>query len=142
MGKNSFPEPPREGIVYGDITSYLLYIGVIIAFIGLIIYLVSPGDLDKALLLHYLWQGSDTNTVWQDVGGISQPPTWYSCLGKLSKGDMLAMLGISISCFGAVLGMWGVVIQMVRNRRKLYLAFALIIAVVLTLSALGLVNLG
>jgi hypothetical protein len=142
MEKDKIPAPPREGIVYGEIAHWLLLIGVIIAIVGLVIYIASPGYINKAALLSYLWQGSDCQTIWQEVGGVSQPPAWYSCLSMLGKGDMLATLGIAVACLAAVFGMWGVSFRMLRSKGKLYLVFALIIAVVLTLSALGLINLG
>jgi magnesium-transporting ATPase (P-type) len=142
MEKEKVPAPPREGIVYGEIAYWLLVTGVIIAISGLIVYITSQGYIDKASLLNYLWRGVDCHTIWKDLGGVSQPPAWYSSLGMLSKGDMLAMLGIAVSCLAAVLGMWGTAFQMVRSKGKLYLFFALIIAVVLTFSALGLITMG
>lgn len=136
------PTPPREGIVYGEVTYWLLLIGVMIAIVGLIIYIASPGYVDKKYLLDQLWMGYDCQTIWAGATGTGQPAHWYSCLGMLSKGDMLATLGIATSCLGAVFGMWGVFFQMVRSKGKLYLIFALIIAIVLTLSASGLISMG
>lgn len=139
MEKDKVPVPPREGIVYGEVTHWLLLIGVIIATVGLVIYLASSqGYINKAFLIDYLWQGCDCHTIWQEVSGVSTPPSWYSCLGMLSKGDMLATLGIAVACLAAVFGMWGAVFQLVRRKGKLYFIFALIIALVLTLSVLGL----
>jgi hypothetical protein len=142
MEKNNLPQPLREGIVYGEIAYWLLLIGAIIALVGLVIYIASPGYIDKAVLLGYLWQGRDCHSIWGELGGVTRPLPWYSCLGMLSKGDMLATLGIATSCSAAVFGMWGAAFQLARSRRKLYFIFALIIALVLTLSALGLVTLG
>ncbi len=141
MEKDKFPTPPREGIVYGEIAYWILLAGLIIAISGLIIYMTSQGYADKASLLGHLWQGCDCQTIWQMAAGVSRPPPWYSCLGMLSKGDMLATLGIAVACLAAVFGTWGAAFQMVRSRAKLYLIFALIIAVVLTFSALGLITL-
>ena len=59
----------------------------------------------------------------------------------LSKPDAIAMLGIAIGCLAAMFGMWGAFFQMLRRGRKLYLIFALVIAVILTLSALGIISL-
>jgi hypothetical protein len=142
MEKDNFPKPPPEGIVYGEVAYWFLVAGVLIAIIGLIIYLASPGYIDKVGLLNYLWQGCDCGTIWSRLSASARPLPWYSNLGLLVKGDRLAMLGIAIACFAAVFGMWGAALQMVRSKKKLYLIFAIIIAVVLTLSALGLISLG
>jgi uncharacterized membrane protein len=63
---------------------------------------------------------------------------WY--LGKLGYGDAIAMLGIAVSCFAAVIGMWGATFAMFRDKEKLYAAFALIVALLLTLCALGIIS--
>jgi hypothetical protein len=142
MEKDNSPKPPREGIVYGEIAYWFLVAGVLIAIVGLIIYLASPGYIDKTGLLDYLWQGCDCQTIWADLSAASHALPWYSSLGLLVNGDRLAMLGIAVACFAAVFGMWGAAFQMARSKSKLYLIFALIIAAVLTLSALGLISLG
>jgi hypothetical protein len=140
MEKEKIPQPPREGIVYGEIAYWVLLVGVFIAVIGLLIYMMTPGYVDKKILLDNLWQGAKCNTIWEVAGGVSQPPAWYDSLGMLAKGDMLAVLGIAIACLAAMLGMWGATVQLVRSRVKLYIIFAFIIAVVLTLSASGLIT--
>ena len=53
----------------------------------------------------------------------------------------IMLIGIAITCFAAVFGMWVTAFQMVRSKRKLYFIFSLIIAIVLTLSASGLITL-
>lgn len=131
--------PPREGIVYARIVSWILVVGVIISLVGLIIYIPTGGEVNTVSLLDYLWQGCDCHTIWSELaGGIS--PLSFS-LGTLSHGDGLAMLGITISCLAAVIGMWGLSFQMMRRKGRLYLVFAVIISIVLTLSVLGLINL-
>ena len=141
MEKNETPRPPREGIVYGEIAYWLLIIGVIIAIVGSVIYMATQGYVDKTCLLDRLWQGDDIHTIWGECAGVSGTPQGHWYLGMLSQPDGIAMLGIAISCLAAVFGMWGVAFQMVRSRGRLYLVFALLIAVVLTLSALGILSL-
>jgi hypothetical protein len=142
MEKDNFPKPPLEGIAYGEIAYWFLVAGVMIAFIGLVVYLASPGYIDKPSLMNYLWQGCDCQTIWTQLSVTAHPLPWYSSLEILGKGDRLATVGIAITCFAAVFGMWGASFQIVRSKSKLYLVFALIIAMVLTLSALGLIKLG
>jgi hypothetical protein len=141
MEEEKIPAPPREGFVYGEIAYWFLVAGVVVAIIGLGIYLGSPGYIDKSSLLYYLWSGCSCQSIWQDIGGSGQVVSWYSSIKMLTRGDMLATVGIAIACLAAVFGMWGTAFQLVRSKRKLFLVFALIIAAVLTLSALGIINL-
>jgi hypothetical protein len=142
MNKNDIPEVPREGIIYGEITYWMLLVGMAISIIGLVIYIVSPsaGFVDKTFLLDYLWQGYESHTIYEELAGVSQIPPWYAAIGMLSKGDMIAMLGVAICGVAATFGIFGMIFQLRRSKQRLFLVFALIIAVVLTLSTLGLVS--
>jgi hypothetical protein len=62
-------------------------------------------------------------------------------LDLLSNGDVIAMVGVAIICGAAVVGMWGAFVGTVRSRERLYAVLALIIAVILTLSAIGVITL-
>lgn len=135
------PQPPLAGIVYGEIAYWVLLIGMVIAIVGLGIYLVSDGYVKQDCLLDKLWDGETAETIWQSCAGVEETPHGHWYLDKLSKADALAMGGIALGCLAAVVGMWGASLAMFRSREKLYVLFALIIAVVLTLSALGIIAL-
>ena len=141
MEQDKAPRPPREGIIYGEIAYWTLLLGVMIAVVGSAIYMTTQGYVDKSCLLGHLWQGADIHTIWGECAGVSEPPHGHWYLGMLSKPDGIAMLGIAISCLAAVFGMWGAVFQMVRSKGRLYLILALIIAVIITFSALGILSL-
>lgn len=132
--------PPREGIVYGEIAHWFLFVGMAISVVGLVVYIAAPGYVQKIPLLQGLWQGCDCQMLWSQAAGVTGTINgrWY--LDVLPQPDAIAMVGIAISCLAAVIGMWGAVFQMVRSKGRLYLAFALVIAVVLTLSATGVVK--
>lgn len=134
-------KPSLPGIIYGEIVFWIMILSLAISIPGFIIYLGSGGLLDSANVLEHLWQGSDSLTIWKEVGNMNQPLPWYSSIGLLSKGDMLAMLGISITGIAAVIGMWGVVLGTLRSKSGIFMLFALIIAIALTLSAIGLLKL-
>lgn len=137
MEQSKAPRPPLVGIIYGEIAYWLLVIGMIIALVGLVIYMTSGGYLDKASLLDHLWKGDNVHTIWEKCGGagINYEGHWY--LRMLSQGDAIAMLGLSVTCFAAVAGMWGAFFGLLRGKGGIFILFALIVAVVLTLSALG-----
>ena len=134
------PKPPVAAIIYGEITYWLAIAGVIIAMAGIIIYLALGGYLDKASITRDLWRGDTVRTIWKDSAGVTAVPSGFWYLGRLTKGDCLAMLGIAVACVAAVVGMWGAVFGLLRSKGGIYIIFALIIAAILTLSASGIIT--
>jgi hypothetical protein len=134
-------KPLLAGIIYGETVFWVMLIGMAIALVGLIIYLMTGGYFNSVSLLSYLWQGSDSLTIWKQVGNVSQPLPWYSCLGMLGKGDMLAVLGLVCTGVAAVFGVWGAFFGMLRSRNRIYTIFAFTIGVILTLAATGILRL-
>jgi hypothetical protein len=140
-GKESIPKPMIAGLIYGEIAYWMVLASMAIVIAGFLIYLVSGGGrLDSTAVLNGLWQGNSCQTIWQEVGGLSDPPSWYWCFGCLSQGDGLAMLGIAVTCVTGVVGAWGATLGMVRSKGGIFIVFGLIIGVILTLSALGVVT--
>ena len=141
MGKDKAPKPPTAGIIYGEITYWLLIVGTIVAIVGIAIYMMSGGYVNQTCLLNHLWGGADVSTIWKECAGAVKLPEGHWYLGMLSQGDGIAMLGIAISCLAAVFGIWGAFIGLLRSRERVYIILALMIAVILTLSALGVITL-
>jgi hypothetical protein len=134
------PKPPVAGIIYGDVAYWLAISGMVIAIIGSVMYLVSGGYFNESSLLADLWRGDAVQTIWKECVGVNSVPhgAWY--LGRLAQGDCLAMLGIAVACAAGVIGMWGAVFGLLRSKGGIYIVFALVVAVILTLSALGIVS--
>jgi hypothetical protein len=151
--KDEHPKPPIAGVIYGRICYWLVIIGIIVSMVGMVIYFVSDGYFDQDCLLDSLWDGHEVEEIWEgncttevagdghagDEAHISPHGHWY--LKMLSHGDGIAMLGIAICCFAAVIGMWGATIGTIRSGERLYALFALIVAVIMTLSAIGIIQL-
>ena len=140
MKKDTVPKPPAAGIIYGEIAYWLVLLGVVIAIVGLAIYMVTDGFVNKEAMLGSLWDGADVNAVWEQSSGVNEAPQGHWYLRFLS-GDAVAMVGIAIASLAAVIGMWGAFFGMVRSKGGIYIFFALTVAVVLTLSALGIISL-
>lgn len=133
------PKPPLAGIIYGEFAYWIVLAGMIIAIIGAGMYFSGAGYVDKQCTLDSLWAGSDAATIWEECANTETPHGhWY--INKLSFGDGIAMAGIALSCLAAVFGMWGAFIGMVREKGGIYIAFSLVVALILTASALGLVK--
>lgn len=141
--KNEHPKPPVAGVIYGNICYWIVLVGILVAIVGMVMYFASDGYFDKEILLDGLWGGEVIEGIWADAAGVEDVPHghWYLSTSLLSNGDVVAMLGIAICCVAAVVGMWGALVGTVRSRERLYAVLALIIAVILTLSAVGIIYL-
>jgi hypothetical protein len=140
MEKDKAPKPPTAGIIYGNIAYRLAIIGMIIAMVGIIIYLASGGYLNESALLKDLWRGDTVRSLWVECAGATRIPHGYWFLGRLAQGDCLAMLGIAVACIAGVVGVWGAVFGLLRSKGGIFIIFALVVAVILTLSALGILS--
>lgn len=134
------PKPPIAGIIYGEIAYWVVIAGMVIAIAGTAIYMTGTGFVDKDCILEELWAGAPADEVWEKCAGVETPHGhWY--LTKLGMGDGIAMAGIALGCLAAVIGMWGAFFGMLRDKGGIYIAFALVVAIILTLSAAGLIAL-
>ena len=140
MKKNEAPKPPSAGVVYGEIAYWLAITGVIIALIGSVMYFIAEGYFEACMLDH-LWQGDDAHIIWEECAGVAEVPHGYWYLDVLLHGDAVAMLGIAVACTAAAFGVWGATLAMLYKRERLYTIFALVVAAILTLSALGILSL-
>jgi hypothetical protein len=139
--RESAPKPPVAGVIYGRICYWLVMIGILISVIGMIMYFTSGGYFEQQCLLDKLWDGTEVETIWHECAGVESIPGGHWYLSALSHGDVVAMLGIAIIAFAAVVGMWGAFVATARSRDKLYSLFALIAAAILTASAIGVISL-
>jgi len=142
------PRVPVAGIVYSQITYWLVLLGMIITLVGTILCMASDGSPSNSYLVDLLWKGYDSQTIWEKYASLDEYRHGHWYLRLLPEADGIAMLGIAICCVAAVLGMWGASIAMLRSRERiqvslnrLYFVFALVATVVLTLSALGIIAL-
>lgn len=142
------PRVPVAGIVYGQIVYWLVSLGILVALAGSIICVISTGSPNTASILGGLWNGDNIHILWEKCAGLDEPLHGYWYLFLVSWGDRTAMLGIVISCMASVFGMWGASIKMLFNpkhtrdpMKRLYFLLAVIVAIVLTLSALGMISL-
>ncbi|MFO7967041.1 MAG: DUF1634 domain-containing protein [Archaeoglobaceae archaeon] len=152
MKEEDRPKPPIPGIIYGEAAYWIIIVGTVIAVVGLALYLVAPSDdviVEKGCFLENLWAGCesetgtavgcDASTIWERCSGRDMPHGhWY--VDYLGNGDGLAMAGIAIGCLAAVVGMWGAFIGMIRRKEVVYIILSLVIAIILTASAAGLLS--
>lgn len=142
------PDVPVAGIVYGHIAYWLVLVGICVALVGSIFCMISTGNPDSSSILGGLWNGDNIHVLWDRCAGIDEFQNNYWYLSLLSLGDRIAMIGIVISCVASVFGMWGASATMLVNSkhsripmRRLFIVFAIVVAAILTLSALGIISL-
>lgn len=144
MAENTqeYPKPRLSGIVYGEFAYWLTLAGMVVAIIGMVMYMFKMNQFfDAQKLMAALWEGKDTHSIWKLASGSEvQYGHWY--LKNLATSDGLAMLGIGICCVAGVFGIWGSVVAMIVKKEKpyIFLVFALIIAIILLCSAAGLIS--
>ncbi|MDQ7031703.1 MAG: hypothetical protein Q9M37_03155 [Desulfonauticus sp.] len=146
--KQERPKPPISGIIYGEFAFWIAIIGCTIATIGIMWYIFgSHHVMDPQIFLTHLLRGDTVDQIWKaTTGDKSQYGYWF--LNKLSYSDGLALAGVAISCWAAVIGTWGAFVGMLvspeeksRKMYYLYLIFILVMAIILTLCAMGVIRL-
>ena len=103
-------------------------------------YFTSDGCVDREVLWQGIWDGAEKDVLWENNCTGEEVPEGHWYFGQLGNGDALAMLGVAICSIAAVLGMWAAFIQMVREKEKVYSIFAVIVAIILTLGAIGIIS--
>lgn len=140
MSNEIIPKPPEAGVIYGRICYWIVLIGIVVAVIGMIMYFTSGGYIDRVGSWEAIWAGEEKDIIWETWTNDHEVAEGHWYFEKLGEGDGLAMLGIAICSVAAVFGMWGAFIGMVRSKEKVYSVFALIVAVILTCGALGVIS--
>ncbi len=139
--------PGLPGIYYGRVTYWFAVAGVLIGITGLGWYL-SGGNhiLSPEVFIRELWKGSSPEEIWEHAAGMKMKTGhWYYAF--LDRSDGLAFFGIIVCCLAAVFGMWAAFAGLLkcpeqrrRGMYKLYVILVVIMAVMLTLSALGVIS--
>ena len=137
------PKPLLSGIVYGHVVFWLVIVGALLGLTGMAGYLFEGSQFfDADVLLKELLAGRDVRTIWARAADSEVlRGRWY--LSCLACGDGLAMLGISICCWAGVVGIWAALLGMLvgKERPRMFALFGLIVALILSLSATGVISL-
>lgn len=134
------PKPPIVGIVYGEAAYWITVLGMIIGIIGAGIYLSGSGLMSPEFMEDLL-KGEDHHTLWKKYSEIEELPEGHWYINYITYGDSIAMLGIVICSIAGVIGIWLTTIMTFIKREVpvKFGVFSLVIAVIMTLAALGIV---
>ena len=146
---SSRPPVPLEGVVYGEVAAWITVVGMAIAVVGLLISFVwGGGVLEERGLLADLFRGRGEGSIWANDSIFAHMPEHYWFFKQRLSGDEISMVGLVLACYGGVAGTWGMFLSMFRRTkaqvsgRGLYRLLAVVIGIVLTLAAVGIISLG
>jgi len=143
--KNGSTKPASWETVYGKVAFWTALLGAAVACIGAAWHLggsgalVSPGET-----IGRLWAGESPRTIWREAGKeFVTRPWWY--VRHPGFPEAVCLIGMSITALAAAAGVWAAAAVMALSgaeRKKpayrLYLLLAVVIALLLTLNAAGL----
>ena len=131
------PEIPKAQIVYGAIVYWITIISCIICMVGPVISVANPEKniLNPYKLFNAIFQGKDTQTVWQEVGGGFPGGHFY--LKNLTHGDGFTQFGLALGCSVALWALIVAAVAYVREKVYLYVILALWVAGMVALSMIG-----
>lgn len=135
------PEPPLSGRAYGEIAYWIALVGLVIGITGLGLSFTGNTLMDSTEMVNDLWAKKDIEALWKDAADRPMPESGFWFLNYLTAGDGLAMLGIAIISTGAIIGMWAMAaVKFVKAKDILFAVFAVIVGIVMLLSAAGIVS--
>ena len=131
------PEIPKAQTVYGAIVYWITIVSCLICMVGPVISVANPENnvLNPYKLFNAIFQGKDTQTVWQEVGGGFPGGHFY--LKNLTYGDGFTQFGLALGCSVAL---WALIVSAfayAREKVYLYAILALWVAGMVALSMIG-----
>lgn len=131
------PEMPKAQLVYGAIVYWITIISCLICMVGPVISVANPENnvLNPYKLFNAIFQGKDTQTVWQEVGGGFPGGHFY--LKNLTYGDGFTQFGLALGCSVALWALIAAAIAYAREKVYLYVILALWVAGMVAVSMIG-----
>lgn len=140
MSTEEKPKMPREQIIYGEIVYWITIVSAIICMIGPVIAMSSVDNnvLNPHYLFAAIFEGKNAETVWQEVGGGFPGGHFY--LSHFTFGDGFTQFGLALGCSVALWALIAVAISYLSEKKYLYVFLSLWVALLVFLSAAGIVS--
>jgi hypothetical protein len=142
------PKPPIEGVLYAEISAWITVAGMLVAMVGLIAaFLFGGGILDEIGVMKDLFGGRGESVIWAKDSVFASMPEQYWFFKHRLDADEFSMIGLIFACYGGVVGVWAMFFSTFRAKkvlfykRGLYTFLALLLAVIMTLAATGMITL-
>ena len=134
------PKMPRAQLVYGEIIYWLTVVACIICMIGPVISMASVKN--NVLNPHYLFagifEGKNTETIWQEVGGGF--PGGHFWFKNFTMGDGFTQFGLALGCSVAIWALLAAAIAYLSEKVYFYVILSLWVALLVGLSASGILQ--
>jgi len=140
MSTEEAPKMPRAQIVYGEVIYWVTVVSCIICMGGPVIAMLAPENnvLNPHYLFAAIFEGKSAETVWQEVGGGFPGGHFY--LRNLTSGDGFTQLGLALGCSCALWALLAAAFSYLSARIYLYGILALWVAMLVSLSMIGIVG--
>jgi len=136
------PKMPRVQLVYGEIIYWSAIVAAILCMIGPVIAMafVDNNVLNPHYVFAAIFDGKNTETIWQEVGGGF--PGGHFWFKNFTMGDGFTQFGLALGCACALWGLIAVAIAYLRDKVYIYVCLSLWVALLIFLSASGIVSKG
>lgn len=140
MSAQKIPKIPPVQIVYGAIVYWITILACLICMVGPVISVASPDNnvLNPYKLFTVIFEGKDAQTVWQEVG--DEFPGGHFYLKHLTYGDGFTQFGLALGCSVALWALIAAAIAYASDKVYVYVFLSLWVALLVTLSMLGIVG--
>ena len=140
MTAEEIPKMPRAQLVYGEIIYWLSIAAAIICMIGPVISMSSVDNnvLNPHYLFAAIFDGKNTETIWQEVGG--EFPGGHFWFKNFTMGDGFTQFGLALGCGCALWALLAAAVAYLREKVYLYVSLALWVGLLVFLAATGIVG--
>jgi hypothetical protein len=129
---------PKAQIIYGEIVYWVTILAAIICMIGPLISMINVDNntLNPHYLFAAIFEGKDTATIWNEVGGGFPGGHFY--LSKFTSGDGFTQFGLALGCSVALWGLLATTISYFVEKIYLYVILSLWVSFLVFISMVGL----
>ena len=140
MSAEERPVMPRAQILYGEIVYWVTITAAIICMIGPVLSMVSVENnvMNPHYLFSSIFEGKNTETIWQEVGGGFPGGHFY--LTNFTSGDGFTQFGLALGCSVALWALLAVAIAYLAEKTYLYVFLSLWVGLLIFLSMVGIVR--
>ena len=140
MSAEERPVMPRAQIIYGEIVYWVTITAAIICMIGPVISMVSVENnvMNPHYLFSSIFEGKNTETIWEEVGGGFPGGHFY--LTNFTSGDGFTQFGLALGCSVALWALLAAAIAYLAEKTYLYVFLSLWVGLLIFLSMIGIVK--
>jgi len=140
MNPEERPKMPLAQTIYGEIIYWITVLACIVCMIGPVISMASVKN--NVLNPHYLFagifEGKNTETIWQEVGGGF--PGGHFWFKNFTMGDGFTQFGLALGCSVALWALLAAAIAYLAEKVYFYVILSLWVALLVFLSASGILQ--